>query len=155
MYYLRGLINFNGDVSIFNFLYAQDPTERDPRATREAFEAFKQLVDRFPASKYVPDSVARMNYLINAMASYEVHVARYYYRRSAYVAAANRAQQALQDFRGVPAAEEALFLMAASYDKLGLAPLRDDAQRVLKTNYPRSEWIGRDYDEKARWWRLW
>jgi outer membrane protein assembly factor BamD len=97
----------------------------------------------------------RMKYIVNALASYEVHVARYYYMRGAYLAAANRAQQALQDFRGVPAAEEALFLMAASYDKLGLAPLRDDAQRVLKTNYPRSTWIGRGYDEQAPGWRLW
>ena len=154
-YYLQGLINFNDDLGIFGSLAKQDLSERDQQASRDAYQSFKQLVDRYPDSKYAADARERMKYIVNALASYEVHVARYYYMRGAYLAAANRAQQALQDFRGVPAAEEALFLMAASYDKLGLVPLRDDAQRVLKTNYPRSQWIGRDYDEKARWWRLW
>ena len=154
-YYLQGLINFNDDLGLFGSIARQDLSERDQQASRDAYQSFKQLVTQFPASKYAPDAQLRMNHIVNALASYEVHVARYYYMRGAYLAAANRAQQALQDFRGVPAAEEALFLMAASYDKLDLAPLRDDAQRVLKTNYPRSEWIGRDYDEKARWWRLW
>ena len=154
MYYLRGLINFNGDVSIFNFLYPQDPTERDPRATREAFEAFKQLVDRFPASKYVPDSVARMNYLINAMAQYDVHVARYYFRRGAYLAAVNRAQSAVNDYRAAPAIEEALFIMINGYDKLGLIDLRDDASRVFKTNFPNSKFLKNGGKSDEPWWKI-
>ena len=122
----------------------------DQQASRDAYQSFKTLVDRFPESKYAPDARTRMKYIINSLASHEVHVARYYYMRGAYLAAANRAQQALQDFRGVPAAEEALFLMAASYDKLGMNDLRDDARRVLKTNFPRSAWLERSYEDKPR-----
>ena len=78
-----------------------------------------------------------------------MHVARYYYQRGAYVASANRAQQAVQDFRSVPASEEALYLMAASYHQLGLAPLRDDAWRVLQSNYPKSRWLSQRLDAVA------
>ena len=95
MYYLRGLINFNDQIGFLSVVYAQDPTERDPKATRESFAAFKELVDKFPNSKYTPDAIARMKYLINAMAQYEVHVANYYYRRGAYLASLNRAQGAV------------------------------------------------------------
>ncbi len=148
--YLHGLVNFNDNLGILGSLSRQDLSERDQQASRDAYQSFKTLVDRFPESKYAPDARTRMKYIINSLASHEVHVARYYYMRGAYLAAANRAQQALQDFRGVPAAEEALFLMAASYDKLGMNDLRDDARRVLKTNFPRSAWLERSYEDKPR-----
>src|SRR5437868_9099313 len=72
MYYLRGLVNFNDSIGLLNFLYEQDPAERDQKATREAFAAFKALVEKFPDSKYTPDALERMRYLINAMAKYEI-----------------------------------------------------------------------------------
>jgi outer membrane protein assembly factor BamD len=156
MYYLRGLINFNDQIGFFNFVYQQDATERDPKATREAFAAFKQLVDKFPTSQYAPDSIDRMSYLINAMAQYEVHVANYYFRRGAYLAAVNRAQSAIADYRDSPAIEEALFVMVRSYDKLGLTDLRDDARRVFVKNYPNSRFLNPDAGKASRpWWKLW
>ncbi|MGV7207487.1 outer membrane protein assembly factor BamD [Oxalobacteraceae bacterium A2-2] len=155
MYYLRGLINFNDQISFLNFIYEQDPTERDPKATREAFAAFKQLVDKFPNSKYAPDSIDRMRYLINAMASYEVHVARYYYRRGAYLAAVNRATGAVTDYRDSPAIEEALFIMIRGYDKLGMTDLRDDTMRVFKLNFPNSKFLDEGVKQERKWWRFW
>ncbi len=155
MYYLRGLINFNDQIGFLSVIYSQDPTERDPKATREAFAAFKALVDRFPNSKYAPDAIARLNYLINAMASYEVHVATYYYRRGAYIAAINRAQNAVAEYTGAPAREEALFIMVRSYDKLGMLGLRDDAQRVLTLNYPNSRFLNPNAKVDAAWWQFW
>ena len=155
MYYLRGLINFNDQIGILSVIYSQDPTERDPKATREAFAAFKALVDKFPNSKYAPDSIARMNYLINAMASYEVHVANYYYRRGAYLAAVNRAQNAVAEYSQSPAREEALFIMIRSYDKLGMLELRDDTQRVFQRNYPNSRFLNANASGEAPWWQFW
>ena len=155
MYYLRGLINFNDQIGFLSFIYAQDPTERDPKATREAFAAFKELVDKFPNSKYAPDSIARMNYLINAMAQYEVHVANYYYRRGAYLAALNRAQGAVTQFSESPAREEALFIMIRAYDKLGMFDLRDDTQRIFTMNYPNSRFMGGKGSGDAPWWKFW
>jgi outer membrane protein assembly factor BamD len=153
MYYLRGLISFNDQLGILSIVYEQDPTERDPKATREAFAAFKVLVEKFPNSIYRADSIARMNYLINAMAQYEVHVANYNYRRGAYLASVNRAQAAVRDYKDAPAIEEALFLMVRNYDKMNMPVLRDDAMRVLKTNYPDSKFL--KPDAEATWWKFW
>ena len=139
--YLQGVVNFNDNLGLFSSIARQDLSERDQQASKDSFQSFKQLVDQFPQSKYTPDAQARMRYIVNSLASYEVHVARYYYRRGAYVAAANRAQQTVQEFQQSPATEEALHLMVMSYDKLGLVQLRDDAGRVLRQNYPNSEFI--------------
>lgn len=155
MYYLRGLVNFNDQIGFLNFIYEQDVTERDPKATREAYAAFKELVVKFPNSKYTPDSLDRMRYLLNAMSSYEVHVARYYYRRGAYLAAANRAMGIMNDYRDSPAIEEALFIMIRSYDKLGMTELRDDTMRVFKLNYPTSKFLDEGKKAERHWWKLW
>jgi outer membrane protein assembly factor BamD len=154
MYYLRGLVNFNDQIGFLSVLYEQDPTERDPKATREAFAAFKALVDKFPNSKYAPDSIARMKYLINAMASYEVHVSNYYYRRGAYLASLNRAEAAVADYADAPAREEALYNMVRCYDKLGMLELRDDTARIFKLNYPNSRFTNPNAG-KGSWWKFW
>src|SRR5690348_4668806 len=101
-FYLKGLINFNELTGFLTWLTSPDMTDRDPKATRDAFEAFKEVVTRFPQSKYAEDSAARMRYLVNALASHEVHVARYYMRRSAFLAAANRAQYAVEHYPQSP-----------------------------------------------------
>ncbi len=139
--YLQGVVNFNDNLGIFGNLASQDLSERDQQASRDSYQSFKQLTEQFPQSKYVPDSRVRMAYIVNSLASYEVHVARYYFRRGAYVAAVNRAQQTIQDFQQSPAAEEALSIMLQSYDRLGLVTLRDDAERVLRKNYPNSNFL--------------
>ena len=151
-YYLKGVVNFREDQGLFGYVVEQDLSERDPKLTRESFGAFKELVARFPESKYAADSIERMRYLTNALSSYEVHVADYYYRRGAYVAAANRAQASLLNFPRTPANEDALILMARSYDRLGLAQLRDDAQRVLKDTFPNGKYFTA---EAKPWWNFW
>jgi outer membrane protein assembly factor BamD len=155
-YYLRGLINFNDDLGWFGYISGQDLTERDPKAAREAFDAFKELVARFPESKYTPDAIARMNYLVNALAAHEIHVARYYFRRGAYVAAANRAREALKTYPQAPANEEGLVILVKSYDALGMKDLRDDAERVLRRNFPDSKYLKQDPRRASvPWWQLW
>ena len=155
MYYLRGLINFNDRSGFLSFLTKQDPSERDSKAARDAFEAFRQLAERFPESKYAPDAIARMKYLVNAMAMYEVHVANYYYRRGAYLASANRAQIVLNEYREAPAVEEALFVMMRAYDALGMKELSSDAERVLKQNFPNSVYFRGGPKKDDPWWKIW
>src|ERR1700694_528176 len=156
-YYLKGLINFNelqgGPLS---FLTTPDMTDRDPKASREAFEAFKEVVNRFAESKYAEDSAARMRYLVNALAAHEVHVARYYMKRGAYVAAANRAQFAIRSYPQAPAMEEAVYILVRAYDLLGMTDLRDAADRVMRTNFPNSRYLKGDGTRKdIPWWRIW
>lgn len=154
--YLKGIINFNDDLGLFSSISRQDLSERDQKASKEAFESFKELVARFPQSPYATDAAQRMNYIVSSLAQYEVHVARYYYKRGAYLAAVNRAQAAVADYRNVPALEEALFLIFKSYDAMGLTQLRDDARRVLETSYPQSEFLSKGAKVKDEpWWKVW
>ena len=154
--YLKGVINFNDDLGMFAFLTRQDLSERDQKAAKESFESFKELITRFPDSRYTPDARQRMNYIVNSLAQYEVHVARYYYSRGAYLAAINRAQSAIADYREVPAVEEALYIIVRSYDALGMNDLRDDAQRVLTSNYPQSTYLTQGFKTKDDpWWKMW
>ena len=154
-YYLKGLANFNDDLGYLGKLVDQDLSERDPRAARDAFLAFKEVSTRFPDGKYAADSTARMKYLVNALASNEVHVAKYYMKREAWVAAANRAKEVLKTYPEAPALEEALAIMVVSYDKLKLTDLRDDAQRVLKLNFPNSKYAKGVSTEGKPWYQFW
>jgi outer membrane protein assembly factor BamD len=151
-YYLKGLVNFREDQGIFGYIVEQDPSEHDPKLTKESFGAFKELVTRFPESKYAEDSIVRMRFLTNALGAYEVHVAEYYYRRGAYVAAINRAQSALVGYPRTPSNEDALIVLIRSYDALGMTQLRDDSQRVLKDTFPNAKFFGAS---GKPWYNFW
>ena len=155
--YLKGLANFNDNLGLFGRLARKDLSESDQKAAKESFETFKELLARFPDSKYAPDARARMGYIVNSLAQSEVNVARYYLSRGAHVAAINRAQTAINEFRDVPALEEAMFILYRSYDALGMKDLRDDTLRVLRRSYPQSAYLGQGgpVSQKKPWWLLW
>lgn len=150
--YLKGLVNFTPPSAFMSSVTRQDPAERDPKGLRQSYDAFNELLQRYPNSRYAPDAQERLTWLVNTIAMNEVHVARYYYQRDAYVAAINRAQTVITDFEGAPAAEEALYILTLSYDKLGMTKLRDDARRVLETNFPNSKFIAQGYEERSAWY---
>jgi outer membrane protein assembly factor BamD len=155
-WYLKGLINFNDQYGILSNLTTPDMSDRDPKSSRESFNAFKEVVARYPESKYAADATLRMRYLVNALASHEVHVARYYMKRGAYLAAANRSQYAIRHYAQAPAIEEAVFVLVLAYDRLGMNDLRDAADRVMRTNFPDSRYLKPGGDRKdVPWWRLW
>jgi len=154
--YLKGLVNFNDNLGLLGNFIRQDLAERDQKAAKESFESFKELVTRFPDSRYSPDARLRMGYTVNLLAQSEVQVARYYYTRGAYVAAINRAQSAIADYRDVPALEEAVFIVYKSYDALGLTQLRDDTKRVIEKTYPQSDYLTKGLKkEESPWYKLW
>ncbi len=155
-WYLKGLVNFNSLEGALSWLTTPDMSDRDPKASRDAFLAFKEVATRFPDSRYAPDAGARMRYLINALANSEVYVARYYMKRTAYVAAANRAQYAIEHYPQAPSVEEAMVILMQAYDALGLADLRDSTQRVLLKNFPKTPYLKPGgLKKKIPWWRLW
>lgn len=160
-YYVKGLANFNGENSALKSLSGQDPSERDPKAAQDSFAAFKDLVTRFPNSKYTPDSRLRMQYLVNMLAKYELHVAGYYLRRGAYIAAINRAQGILTQYPNSPSTRDALKILAQAYDAMGMTDLRDDARRVLAKNSdahasPASdETPAGETSSRNSWWQFW
>jgi outer membrane protein assembly factor BamD len=153
-YYIKGLSNFNSDLGIFSFIAGNDLSDRDPKAAKDAFDVFKDLVGRFPDSRYADDARARMEYLINALAKYEVHVASYYLKRGAPLAAVNRAQAAVVTYPRAPATEEALAIMIRGYDQLKLPELRNDAARLMQENFPNSRYLALVGGDRP-WWKWW
>ena len=157
-YYLKGLINFNEDLGLFGDVVQTDMSERDPRGARESFDTFKELVTRFPDSKYAPDSRLRLQYLVNALARHEIRIAAYYLRRGIYVAAINRADGVLTNFPQTRSARDALQIMVQAYDATGMNTLRDDAQRVLQHNIAKDgirPVTMESPENKAPWWQFW
>lgn len=156
IYYLKGLINYNEDGGILAKYTGQERAERDPKAARDAFLAFRELVTRFPDSKYAPDAREKMKNLVAGLAEHELYVARYYMQRQAYVAAANRAQSMVQEFANTEYVEEALAIMVSAYDSLGEATLRDNARRVLELNYPQSAYLQKQWKPRSvPWYQFW
>lgn len=154
-YYMKGLATFN-ERGILDKLSKQEISDRDPKTLRASFNAFKELTDRFPNSRYYKDAAQRMVYLVNALALHEMHVARYYMQRKAYLAALNRTKYILETYPGASATEEALVTMVSAYDAMGMNDLRDDTIRVLKTNFPENPMItGKIQQDEKVWWKFW
>jgi outer membrane protein assembly factor BamD len=135
-YYMRGLASYNEDDGLFSSILPSDPTKTDPGTARESFRFFKELITRFPSSRYAPDALQRMTHLRNNLAQHEVNVADYYLRRAAHLAAANRAKYVLENYERTPAVPAALTIMVKAYRAMGMDDLAADAQRVLALNYP-------------------
>lgn len=141
VYYLKGLVNFERDQGIISRYLPIDRSQRDQGAAVDSFRDFAELIKRYPESKYAQDTRERMVFLRNNLAEYELHVARYYMKRGAYVAAANRAKYVIESYQKTPAVPEALAIMAKAYKVLGLNDLSNSALRVLKLNYPNHQRI--------------
>jgi outer membrane protein assembly factor BamD len=137
-YYLKGLSHFNSGKGFVERYMPADPSQRDPGAAQQSFTDFQELIRRFPNSVYNEDARQRMIYLRNTLAQHEVNVAKYYMRREAYVAAANRARYVVENYQQAPAMPEALSIMARAYKVLGMDDLANDAIRVLEMNFPNS-----------------
>lgn len=133
-YYLKGIINYNRSVGFIDRYIPTDPSQRDPGSALDAFVDFSELVQRFPDSKYAQDARQRMLYLRNNLAKHEIHVARYYMKRGAYMAAANRCNYVIEHFQRTPAVQEALEVLVDAYQALGESKLAADTQRVLDLN---------------------
>ena len=135
-YYLKGLARYKSDKSFLDRWFDQDISERDPQQARKAFAYFSELVNKFPKSRYTQDAIKRMHLLRDNLAKYEIHVARYYMDRGAYLSAANRAKYVVENYQKTPAIADALATMVTAYRKLGMTKLADDAMRVLELNHP-------------------
>ena len=172
VYYLKALIFFNDDPGLMGLVSSKDLTVLDPEAVKEAFFTLKDLVTRFPNSKYAPDSISRMRYLMNVLALHELNVAEYYYRAGAYVGAVNRAKFVLSEYPESAHTFEALAMMSNSYEKLGLQSLKDSTDAIISVNFPSElkdataesdeAWFARFFsggsDEegsKLPWWKFW
>ncbi len=136
VHYLRGLINFGTELNILDSAFGVDPAKRDPTFARRSYQSFSTLVTNHPESRYAPDAQQRMVHLRNQLARYETHVARYYMRLGAWVAAANRARDVVEQYNETPSAVDALVILHDAYRKLEMDDLAEDVVRVIVANYP-------------------
>ena len=157
-YYLKGLSSFDQDRGMLARFLPLDMTKRDPGAARDSFNEFAQLVNRYPNSRYAPDAKARMIYLRNLLAAYEIHVAHYYLKRQAYVAAANRGRYVVENFQETPAVGDGLAVMTEAYQRLGMDDLAATSLATLKLNYPdhpnldKGQFVPREEEADNRTW---
>lgn len=134
--YIRALANFESEAGFLERRFNKDISQRPPTGVSEAYSSLRRLVERYPASEYAPDAQQRMLFLKNRLAAYENHVADYYLRRGAFVAALNRAKNALEEYNGADGNARSLEIMAEAYDELGMTDLAADTRRVLTMNFP-------------------
>jgi outer membrane protein assembly factor BamD len=154
-YYLKGLATFN-ERGIIEKATAQEISDRDPKSLKQSFAALKELTERFPKSRYYKDATQRMVYLVNTLSQHEMHVARYYMKRQAYLAALNRAKYVLEYYPNSISVEEALVVSISAYDYMDLQDLKEDTLRVLKTNYPQNPMVtGKVSEDEKVWWKFW
>ena len=153
-WYVKGLVDFERSPNAIEHLFRVDLSQRPPSTARKAFSAFRTVVEQYPKSEYAHDSLQRMIYLRDRLADYEVHVAHYYMKRGAYVAAAQRAKGCVDNFDGAPAVKDALKMMIEAYDRLNLKPLADKAREVYQLNYG-SVIAQEQADIKKPWWKIW
>lgn len=149
-YYMKGLVYFERSPNFLERWFKVDLSERPPQDARKSFDALARVVSQYPNSEYAPDARQRMIYLRNRLAEYEIHVANYYVRRGAFVAALDRARYVIETYDGSPSTRRALEIMVESYRRLDLPGLAADAEKVLVANFPASEQRAR----KKHWWQL-
>jgi len=143
-FYMKGLAGYAREQDIFDRFMRSDVTKRDISYARASFSDFAQLLARFPDSPYAADARARMVHLRNQLARHEIHVANYYFKRGAYLAAANRGRYVVENFQKTTAVPDALAVMVQAYILLGLEDLAQSTQEVLALNYPQHPAVGRD-----------
>jgi outer membrane protein assembly factor BamD len=157
-HYLKGLVNFNRSLGFLDRFLPTDTSQRDPGAALDSYNDFAEVVNQYPNSEYAEDSVRRMLYLRNNLARHEVNVARYYIKRGAFLAAANRAEYVVQNYQRTPALRDALEIMIDAYAKLGMQELENDTRRVLAMNERNGSLISdplREFDEKPFGLKVW
>ncbi len=151
-YYMKGLVYFERDPNFLERWFKVDISARPPTDQRKSFDAFVRVVQQYPSSAYAADARQRMVYLRNRLADYEIHVAEYYVRRGAWVAALARARNVIETYDGAPRMRDALEISLQCYQKLGLTELANDTAKVLATNFPEPRNGGGYGSNKKHWW---
>ena len=153
-WYVKGLVEFERQPNAIERLFRADTTQRPPSTARKAYAAFKTVVEQYPKSEYAPDSLQRMVWLRDRLAAYEVHVANFYYKRNAFVASAQRAKGAIEQYDGAPSTQQALEILMSSYDRMNLPKLADQTREVYAANYSKQMKVAQA-EIKKPWWKLW
>ena len=154
-YYLKGVVLFR-DRNIFKEITMQDISDRDLSMIEKSFQSLKIMIEKFPNSEYYEDAVNRMTYLMNKIAERELHVARYYMRKKAFLAAVNRSKFVLENYPESVHQEEALVILISGYENLGIKDLANDTKKVLKLNFPESNFNKKEQENyEKNWWEFW
>ena len=154
-YYMKGLVYFERSRNFLERWFDVDLAKRPPQDARKSFDAFSRVVQLYPNSDYAAESRQRMLHIRNRLAEYEIHVARYYIKRGAYVAALARARYEIENYDGAPITREALEISAECYRRIGMNDLADDARKLLEANFPGDTGKNAGHSQSKHWWRFW
>lgn len=111
-----------------------DPAKRDMASTREAFQSYFELLSKYPDSPYAAKARERIIVLQNRLARHEFQVAKYYFKRQAYLAATTRVKALIENYPNAQTVMPALALMRDAYQQLGMTQNAEDTQTVINHN---------------------
>jgi outer membrane protein assembly factor BamD len=134
-YYLKALSYYEqiSDVS------------RDQNNTQQALSSLREVVRRFPNTRYARDATLKIDLTRDHLAGKEMAVGRYYLRRGEYLAAINRFRKVIDEFQTTTHVPEALHRITEAYASVGLVAEAKKAAAVLGHNYPGSPWYADSY----------
>lgn len=154
--YLKGFVNYSNDNGLLSRFTGQDLSERDPNRLIEAYNAFNDLVNTYPNSRFTPDAKDKINRLVNAMARGDIYRARYYMSIKAYLSAIGRAQEVVSKYPNTMFVEEALAIQVSAYEHLGQPELALSIHKVLALNFPNSRYVSHDWvNSDIAWYAFW
>lgn len=117
--------------------------EKDQASTRMAISAYQDMLARFDKDPMAATAVERLNACRRKLADHEIYVARFYFTRARYTAAALRAEGLLHDYPGLGLDKDALWLAGKSRFEQGDPVAAAVALRRLSTEFAETQ-EGRD-----------
>lgn len=113
-------------------------TDRDPEPFKNALQAFKKLLADYPTTKYQTEATEKIKVCRESLASHELYVGSYYYGQKKYTAAIYRFKRITEEYGDTVVMDDALYMMAISYRKIGDITLAEKSLRDLLSNNPDS-----------------
>jgi outer membrane protein assembly factor BamD len=119
--------------------------KKDLKSIMMSKEKFEYVIKNFPNTDYALDSKFKLDLILDTLASKEMYIGRYYFKKKKWIPAINRFRKVLDDYETTIYIEEALHRLVEVHYKLGLTVEAQKYANLLGYNYQSSEWYEKSY----------